>query len=313
MRRKAPDATRAFPEIRRAVWQFKFGRLKRAAEQLAQHRAAPWHERSFCVGMFADKAPLKALDAWCRREPACPDAWLLRGYRQVTWAWEARGSDRASTVEEDMWSVFFERLQSAESDLLRAAELAPEDPEPHARLISAGMGLSHGPRQIRERLRQALLRDPDHYTAYVAATYALTEKWCGSHDQMLAVAREAAGRASAGNDLAGVLIKAHIEHWAYLLNFDHDDLGAGDYLAGREARREVAELFGRTLASRHYQPHRNSHHAWNDAACWFWLTGDRMRLALSLKRIGKAFKESPWQYAGEPSEAIAAAREMAAG
>ncbi len=175
MNRGQPDATRAFPEIRRAVRQFKRRKLDRAAALLAQRRTAPWHERSFCVGMFADKAPLEALDAWCRFEPTCADAWLLRGIRRVHWAWEARGSGRAAEVEEEMWPVFFQRLESAVSDLSWAAELVPEDPEPHGRLISAAMGLSYEPEQILELLRQALARDPEHYTAYSTATYALTE------------------------------------------------------------------------------------------------------------------------------------------
>ncbi len=307
-----PDASRAFPDVRRALRQFKRGKLDRAAALLAETREGPWHERSFRLGMISDDAPLEPLDEWCRYEPTCPDAWLMRGIRRAHWAWEARGSGRASTVDEDMWQVFHQRLESGESDLLWAAELSPEDPEPYNCLITMAMGLSHGAGVVRRHLQQALARDPEHYSAYASATYALTEKWSGSHDQMFEVAREAAGRASAGNDLAGVLIDAHVECWAYIRTFDEDAEGAREYLAGREVRREVAELFDRTLASSHYQPRRQSHRAWNNAAFWFWLTRDKKRLVLSLERIGKAFKEGPWHYYGHPARAIAAARRMAA-
>ena len=45
----------------------------------------------------------------------------------------------ADDVEEDAWPVFFQRLRSAESDLLWAAELMPDDPEPHGRISEIGI------------------------------------------------------------------------------------------------------------------------------------------------------------------------------
>ncbi len=307
-RPRAPDASRAYPEIRAARRQFKRRKLSRAAALLSASRQPPWSLRSFYLDLLAETAPLPVLDAWCRHDPTSPDAWLLRGVRRIYWAWEARGSDRASTVSEDMWQVFFQRLHAAESDLLWAAELLPEDPEPYGQRISIAMGLGREPDEILACLRAATERDPESYCAYRKAVYALTEKWCGSHETMFELAREAARRATPDNDLALVLITAHLERWLYYRSFDQDAEGARQYLRDRDVRREVGLLYDRTMKPSRLR--KSSQPAWNIAAFWFYLTHDRHRLAFCLERIGDAFTETPWLFAGDPAEAIAAARKM---
>ena len=306
-----PEILKAFPDLRRAASQLQAQRFERATALLAARRQAPWDERSFCITTLSGRGPLDTLDAWCRNEPTSPDPWLLRGMQRIEWAWEARGSGRASSVDEEMYRGFHHRLDAAERDLLWAADLLPEDPVPHASLITVAMGLGQGEHHIRHHLQAALERDSEHYAAWSHAVYALTEKWCGTHQEMFDLARQAAARADPGNDLAGVLIFAHIERWLYFSAFAEDPEGGREYLQNPEVRQEVSELFDRTMDVALEMPRRASCTAWNNAAFWFYLIRDAARLKISLKRLGRAVDLETWAYLRQPAKAFAAARKLA--
>ena len=305
------DSLRFHPEINRAFRAMRRGKTDAIAELLEKHRKPPWEERSFVLSQLADETPLDVLDVWCRFDPTCPEAWLLRGVRRIRWAWEARGGDRASEVEEEAWEVFFQRLHSAESDLLWAAELVPEDPTPYSSLISVAMGLSQGKEAVVSHFKAATARAPEFLAAYSRATHALTEKWSGTHDDMFAVARQAAKLAKPTNDLAVVLIDAHVERWLYFDSFDEDEEGAKAYLHDREVVSEVAMLYDRTMRRGRPSKRSGSKGAFNIAAFWFYLVRDKNRLRDSLRKIDEDFREHPWAYFADPDEVIAHAYEIA--
>lgn len=66
---------------------------------------------------------------------------LVEGEWYIRRAWDARGSDVASTVSADACALFKERLEKARECLLKAAELDREDPTPFATLQTVAMGL----------------------------------------------------------------------------------------------------------------------------------------------------------------------------
>lgn len=307
------DSLRFHPLLRRALASAKRSKTNALAAIFAAQRSTPWTERGRNLDLISEAADLAALDTWCRYDPTCPDGWLIRGERRISWAAEARGTGRADTVSEDQWQLWGQRLYRAESDLLWAAELLPQDPTPHSCLITTANGLSRGDEAIVEHFDQALARSPQDARAFFRATVALTEKWSGSHDQMFGIARRAANLARPANDLAPVLIKAHVERWLYFQSFDQDAEGARGHLKSLEVLREVAALFDQIMLHDVYAERADTAHSFNLPAFWFYLTRDRKRLARSLELIRGDYTEAPWHYLGDPGEMIQAAIETARG
>lgn len=305
------DTIRLYPKLQKALKKANRGKTDALGEIFAEHRKAPWEERNQYRGLVSEDLSIPALDTWCRYDPTSPDAWLLRGCRRTHWAWEARGGGGAETVTQEGWRLFGQRLHGAEADLLWSAELLPEDPTPLCSLITVAMGLSQGRDRIRELFAAAIERDPESAAAYHRATYALTEKWSGSHDEMFAIARQAADLARPHNDLATVLIDAHIERWLYYKAFAEDKEGAMRYLNTNDVRQEVTLLFDRTMKSSAYSSRPSTRDTYNTAAFWFFLTRDKKRLAFCFDKMDGAFLEAPWQYYANPATTIGEALKMA--
>jgi hypothetical protein len=116
----------------------------------------------------------------------------------VFWAWQARGSGRASTVAQDTWPVFYARLVDADRDLARAAAMDVEDPTPHARSIQAALGLDLGLTEKHKRFGEAVRRFRWHRSAHVIMVQATAAKWSGSNQEMFEFARGSSAEAPEG-------------------------------------------------------------------------------------------------------------------
>ncbi len=122
------------------------------------------------------------------------DPWyahVLRGRLAVDEAWKARGSGYANTVSRTGWEGFARQLQVARKEYVAAWRRHPELPEAAAAMIDVAKGGGAGPGETpRLWFDRAVVAQFDYPPAYDKLAWALMPRWGGSHEAMLALARE---------------------------------------------------------------------------------------------------------------------------
>jgi len=121
------------------------------------------------------------------------DPWIaavVRGAHHIFAAWDARGGGWASTVTDQGWKGFQTNLDLARTCLTEAHRLHPEYPEAATLMISVSMGSPEGAGEERAWFDRAVAAQLDYSPAYASLAWALRPRWGGSHEQMLALARE---------------------------------------------------------------------------------------------------------------------------
>ena len=180
-----------------------------------------------------------------RRAAGVRDPYLLRGVHGIRWAWEARGSGGASTVEQKVRPTFVGRLHAAAQDLATASNNDPRDPTPWAWSIMAAVGLGQDHDTRIGLFQEARRRDPHHYPAHARMLTALSWKWGGSHEAMFTFAQRAIENAPAGSPLHSLLALAHLERrLAYSLEGRPDAVAV--YFRTAAVRADIEAAPGRT-------------------------------------------------------------------
>jgi hypothetical protein len=178
------------------------------------------------------------IDRWVEDQPRDHLARLFRGWSYVRYAWEARGSGFADSVQSDSWSVFFERLSAADADLAVAAGLAPDDPGPWVVMITCARGRQLGISELRRRYAEVERRYPFHVTACEQVLQGVAAKWGGSNEMMFDFARSVSSRAADGSGVHVLIAQAHFE--AFQQSEDKDNYwkqaGVRDEIVGAARR-----------------------------------------------------------------------------
>ncbi|HXW44901.1 MAG TPA: hypothetical protein VEL03_08950 [Streptosporangiaceae bacterium] len=263
------------------------------------------------------------LDEWCAARPGSAIPVLFRGLNFTAWAWQARGAGRAHTVKQDAWPLFHERLVAADKDLMRAAELDPADPTPHAGMLWPAIGLSLGQAELRRRFGETDRRDRWHLGAYRAMSQGLAAKWGGSNDSLLAFARTALAEAPDGHPVHVIVPSAHLEVWLYFTHRlksgtpEHDEARKLQtaYFQRADVKAEVHAAADKSIRSAAYVPFRSTPAHRNVFAMCFALMHDYPAQLEQMRLIGPLVSRIPWQYQGKPAAAYerARARALAAG
>jgi hypothetical protein len=259
------------------------------------------------------------LDEWCAARPGSAVPLLFRAAHGRHWAWEARGSGLAQTVEQEAWPLFHERLVAADRDLERAAELDPEDPTPHALGLWPALGLSLGQAELLRRLGEVDRRHRWHLGAYRAMSQGMASKWGGSNERLLEFARAALREAPDGHPVHVIVPAAHLEVWRY---FTHGlKAGTPEHEAGRERQvgyfrqeavgAEVRLAADRSIRSPGYRPCHSTLTHRNFFAMCFRLMRDYPAQLEQMDLIGPMITQLPWGYQGRPRAAYERARDMA--
>lgn len=240
------------------------------------------------------------LDQWCQASSDSPFPWLVRGAHSVNWAWEARGGGIAATVGVDAAAGFRSRLEAAEQDLVKAAELDPLDPIPWSRLITVGQGLGRELSARRASFAEAVRRDALNVNAHLRLMIALSWKWGGSHDEMFAVAHNAAALGPEGHALPVVLAEAHIERCvAYGMAGQAEAFDS--YLRTQEATRDVEAAWSRSAGSSRWRGTATAPRRHNTFAFCFWRSRQAERARKELRAARGIITPSPWVYFGDPA------------
>jgi len=112
----------------------------------------------------------------------------IRGLAQIELAWLARGSGWSNTVSENQWKRFHEHLAIGRTELERACELAPAQPEPARSLMTVHLG-SAGIDEMRAAFDHAISGHFDYFPAYRTLRQGLMPRWFGSEEALLAFGR----------------------------------------------------------------------------------------------------------------------------
>ncbi|MFJ6940492.1 hypothetical protein [Streptomyces sp. NPDC101132] len=224
-------------------------------------------------------------------EPGAALPRLVGGFRQISWAWEARTSALAQHVSREQFRTFHERLRTGEQWLYEAAELEPARPDPWYGLQTTGRGLQVGQEIARRRFEATVRRSPHHVGAHNQQLQQVCEKWGGSHEEMHAFARASVFGAPAGTRLGGLVPDAHIEQW---LRLDSGDDAA--YMR----RPAVRESLHAAADHSYRHPDCVRGRSWigmlNAFAMAFSLAGDRDAARECFEATEGRVTKSPWNY-----------------
>ena len=119
------------------------------------------------------------------------DPWvlnMLRGYHEISYAWEFRGSGYANTVTEAGWAGFRDHIKLARDALTAAYEAEPNYPEAPAMMCVVCMAEST---DAREWFDRAITGQVDYMTAWSNYAEGLRPRWGGTMKGMLDLGREA--------------------------------------------------------------------------------------------------------------------------
>jgi hypothetical protein len=247
------------------------------------------------------------LDDWSAAEPDDALPTLVRGAHGIQWAWEARGDGLATTVEEDTWALFHQRLAQAEADLSRAARSDPADPSPWVYALSSAMGLGLGLEELRSRFNEAVARCPGHRAAHNRLLMGLTKKWGGSHEEMFDFARSTSAKSPEGSPLHTLVAEAHIERWLGF-RIDNDREGADRYWAQEAVWKEIGEAARLSVFSPQLRRYRRTLWDFSIFAFCFWRTGQKDLARWLFQNIGTVNSDHPWYYAGDATAIFTRAR-----
>ncbi len=269
-----------------------------------------WDDRQFLLEVLADAVTgwPKWLDEWVEAYPQSASGWTMRGAQGIRWAWEARGGGKAETVKDDNWQIFWSRLEEAERDLYKAAELEPDDPVPWTQLVIVARGLERGIPEVGERLNQAHARHPWHHVAFSQAMQGYAKKWGGSHELMLDLVRQTAG-APEGASVHTLVAEAHVERWVYMAGWDKDEAGAREYWLKPSVGEDLRAAAARSVWSPNYEKPRLAPWDHNFFTYCFFRAHDWESARRELEAMNGVLNRYPWAYVGKPIELFRVIRE----
>lgn len=274
-------------------------------------RAGDWEAVKAALGPFdlgsdhqvlGELADLDGVQNWIGRaveqdEEHRATALLISGTRHVSWGWEARTSARAVNVTQEQWRVFHERLDIAEEQLFRAAELRPDWVTPWRRLLTSGRGMSLGTVVNETRLEAALRRAPLDLETHIEWISQLQPRWGGEPGEAMAFARDAFARAPHGDRIGCAIAMAHIEDWV-----ESDDMSC---LGTPAIQAELRDAADRSILHPAYARRPGWQHDFNVFAMALSLAGERHTAGRVFQALDGACTEWPWTYFEEPEKQFA--------
>lgn len=299
------DPTDAHPELGPLV--AAYDRMDgRGAQAMFSASRGRWDLRAWIIKLTAERyfmslhedSRAQMIDFYVKKKEL---GWLLsRGVWHVLVGWEARGSGAASTVAEDGFKELERRCRLAEQDFLEAADRDPADPTPYTLMILAARGLSD--RAIGEQAyAQAIARDPHGYEPHISFLTLISERWMGSHDEMLERARDIASAAPKGTDAASLPIQAHYDRYSHTCVFDKDVGTACAALHDPEVLDEIKRALSNSVDAPGYALTPSTMRIRHVAAVLLWQAGAADAARAQLSHVGKTFFKDPWwQHTSDP-------------
>ncbi|GAB3212484.1 hypothetical protein ACQEU5_16145 [Marinactinospora thermotolerans] len=230
--------------------------------------------------------------------------WL--GRTLIVEAWRIRGGGFADTVGTDRFKLFHRTLADARDPLLAAAELFPDDPVPWSCLQWVGLGLQFDRNDSDTIWQRVVERCPTLFSGHWARLQLLSEKWGGSHEEMMDFARATVANAPHGHPVVSMIALAHIERF---LGRQRGLLKSKRYLAAM--RQEVTYFNGRTLDEvaaaadkwcMSALPHPRDLEAHHLMGWVFHAGEEKVRARWHFYQVGHRLHRAPWSYTAGDEE-----------
>lgn len=132
--------------------------------------------------------------AWIAAKPTSLAARIAHAKFLTDYAWKARGSGFAGSVQEEGWRLFGERLSEASAVLKEAGKLPEKDPLFWRSLLTIAMGLNWEKSEFEEIMAEAHAYDPTFWLVDTTRTYTLLPRWLGKVGEWEDLALETADR-----------------------------------------------------------------------------------------------------------------------
>ena len=288
--------------------QVKRGELAGLRAVMARMRSnREWQERQFIMDRVVPQCRLNVLDQACEIEPEQADVYLLRCAFFTLLAGETRGTKVVEQTPDRQFLDAAHCITDASRDSHRAIALDRDDPTPYSLVMRPLTIFGDLRPRLQEAYRLAVKLAPEFVQPHFSMVTAESERWGGTHQKSLEVARAAMRVSAPGSDMAACLFWAHTLAFTHLLAFDKDKNKAEAYRQDPAVRNELAAAFDRWVCG-NYRPLRSSIVYFHYAAFWFYLAGDSDRLGKALAFTGGFYHERPWSMLGNAHAAYSKAQ-----
>lgn len=132
---------------------------------------------------FAER--FKRLQEWQAAFPDSIAPRLLHAEALVKYAWDARGSGVASTVTEEGWKLFRERLAAARMELAALNARRTECPHWFVVMQTVALGQGWSREEYDALFDEAIRTEPEYLIFYERKIYYLQPKWYGKEGEEL--------------------------------------------------------------------------------------------------------------------------------
>jgi hypothetical protein len=215
------EAGRTNPPI---LWELRIDAVNYLQSALEEPDIPSNEALSACLQMFepiqksrkfAGQALERIEPVMTKRWPEQHLTWFIVGMMNVEFAWESRGGGWSSTVTEQGWKGFSEKLEVAEQALERSWKIKPMT-ETAIEMMRVELGQGQGRERMELWFDRAMELNPNSYEAANAKAFYLEPKWHGSKAELLAFGRQCVNSTEWGGKVPFVLWDAHIalERWA---------------------------------------------------------------------------------------------------
>ena len=140
------------------------------------------------------KIHMDGVKVWASVRPESVTAQLALAESYVNYAWFARGSGYSDSVTDEGWKLFQDRVETAQSILLKAARLKEKCPFWYEVMQHVALAQGWDKSLARELMEQAVQFEPDYYAYYREFAYYLEPKWYGAKGEADAFAEEISNR-----------------------------------------------------------------------------------------------------------------------
>ena len=279
--RRSKESRQKVPEVRQhslRAWELLL--------ELLGDQTVPFEEMTQAIDQLYDSKTLslrlqhyedierRLLKYWSK------ESWIyqFKGRFFKDFAWRARGNGYASTVKEEGWRLFAERLDIAERAMTHAWDMDPSDARTPREILWIGIGQGWELERFDQWFSRAMKLDTNSYDACSSKLSYLEPKWQGSASQMLAFARECADSKEWGWSVPLILPEAHRR----LAGYARATTGEGDYWGNPAVWKEIQPCYEKFF-SRYGESVLGWHHdyAWFAYQCRQWEV-----LSIELKRLG---------------------------
>jgi hypothetical protein len=217
-RRRLPDGR----------WELDFVAVS-IQQGLAAHDEAAWQAR------------VARTDTWIARTPGDPTPYLAKAQLLLSYAWDARGDDWASTVTDDGWTKFRARVAAARRVLESSAKVGKASPVWFELMQNVALAQSWPEEQYGAMFDEAVRREPTFYPFYFNAAQYFLPRWHGNADDVRRFVDAAVARTKASE---GQTLYARI-YWSLLFAYEDRTFapGAADWRRMRTGFEDILRSY----------------------------------------------------------------------